>query len=80
MVVFIGKILIGIGLAIIVITDFWLLLIAYKKHILWLLACLFIPVASIALVISNWENAKKPFLIQLAASVLICIGFVLMPN
>jgi hypothetical protein len=44
------------------------------------LACLFIPFAALVFVVAHWEDAKRPFLTQLAACVLIILGMVLAPG
>ena len=43
----IANILIGIGFTSYAFTCLWLLIIASEKHILWVPACIFIPLASL---------------------------------
>ncbi|PWT99924.1 MAG: hypothetical protein C5B53_04745 [Candidatus Melainabacteria bacterium] len=40
----------------------WLLVIAFRTHVGWGLAFLFIPFAAIAFVVTHWSTARKPFL------------------
>jgi thiol:disulfide interchange protein len=40
----------------------WLLGVTFSESILWGLASLFIPAASIVFVITHWEQSKRPFL------------------
>jgi hypothetical protein len=47
----------------------WLAIVAFKTHILWGLAVLFLPFAPIVFAIMNWQESKKPFLINLGSSV-----------
>jgi hypothetical protein len=60
------------GLACLVATAsfIWLAIVAFKQHILWGLAVLFVPFAPIVFAIMYWHDSKKPFLINLASSVL----------
>lgn len=52
----------------------WLLVVAFKKSIWWGLGSLFVPFVSLIFVILNWQDSKKPFLIQVAGVVLCLIG------
>ncbi|NEV65249.1 cytochrome d ubiquinol oxidase subunit II [Thiorhodococcus minor] len=58
------------GLAALV-SFLWLLVAAFKTHILWGLACLFLPFATLVFAILNWDRAAKPFLTHLASSALV---------
>jgi hypothetical protein len=40
----------------------WLLVIAFRTHVGWGLAFMFIPFAGIAFVVMHWSKARKPFL------------------
>jgi len=51
----------------------WLIIEGFKKHVLWGLGIFFIPLVSIIFAIMHWQAAKKPFLINLFASVLIVV-------
>jgi hypothetical protein len=59
------------GLACLVATAsfIWLAIIAFKKHILWGIAVLFLPFAPIVFAIMNWQESKKPFLINVGSTV-----------
>jgi len=52
----------------------WLLVVAFKKSIWWGLGSLLIPFVSLIFVILNWQDSKKPFLIQVAGVVLCLVG------
>ncbi|NEX20073.1 cytochrome d ubiquinol oxidase subunit II [Thiorhodococcus mannitoliphagus] len=49
----------------------WLVVVAFKTHVLWGLACLFLPFATLIFAILNWDRAAKPFLTHVASSALI---------
>jgi hypothetical protein len=63
-----------------VVAGIWLLVVAFQTGVGWGLACLFIPLAALVFVIAHWEDAKRPFLAQLAACVPIILGAVLAPG
>jgi len=47
----------------------WLLVVAFKTHVGWGLAVLFLPLAPIVFAIKHWQASKKPFLLNLGSSV-----------
>lgn len=47
----------------------WLLVVAFKTHVGWGLALLFLPLAPIVFAVKHWHAAKKPFLLNLGGSV-----------
>lgn len=51
----------------------WILLVAFQESILWGLGC-FIPIIALIFVVTHWEEAGKPFLIQIVSSVLLYAG------
>jgi hypothetical protein len=53
----------------------WLAIVAFKKHILWGLAVLFLPLAPIVFAIMNWHESKKPFLINVGSSLAAIVLF-----
>ena len=63
-----------VGLALLLISGIWLLILSFQTSILWGLACLFIPFVSLIFVVMHWDDAKKPFLISLAGTVLVVIA------
>jgi hypothetical protein len=66
--------LLYLGGLITLIGAIWLLVVAFKKSIWWGLGSLLIPFVSLIFVILNWQDSKKPFLIQVAGVVLCLIG------
>jgi hypothetical protein len=59
-------------------TFIWLVVVAFKNHVGWGLAVLFIPFAAIVFAIMNWDEAKKPFLGYLASTVGFFVVFIAM--
>ena len=57
--------LLGIGTLALLVSGIWLLVVSFQKHILWGLACIFVPFASLVFLCMNWDRAAKPFLIYL---------------
>ncbi len=53
--------LFAIGLAILVFSSIWSLVVAFKSHVLWGLAVMFVPLANLVFLIKEWEEAKRPF-------------------
>jgi hypothetical protein len=51
----------------------WLAVVAFRKHILWGIAVLFLPFAPIVFAIMNWHESKKPFLINVGSTVLAIV-------
>lgn len=59
----------------------WLLIVAFRKSVLWGLGCLFLPIVPIVFIAKYWEESKKAFLLWLAGfipAILFCI-FMLIP-
>lgn len=52
----------------------WLLVLAFREHLGWGLACCFIPFGALAFAIKYWEEAKRPFLYSLVSVVLAVVG------
>jgi len=53
----------------------WLAIVAFKQHILWGLAVLFLPLAPIVFAVMNWHESKKPFLINVGSSLAAVVLF-----
>ena len=72
------------GIAILIITgliafaaNIWLLIVAFQRSVLWGLAVFFIPFAALVFAVMYWQDAKKPFLIMLVASIAMGISLVM---
>ena len=70
-------ILMGLGSLIAFIGAIWLLVLAFKKSIVWGLASLFIGPVLLVFAIMNWGDCKKPFLIWLGGFALIMVAVVM---
>ncbi len=70
-------VLLGV-LAAIVSTVFsiWLVVIAFRKHVLWGLASLFLPFAAIVFAIKYWQESRKPFLYGVGSGIAATFLFV----
>jgi len=58
-------------LVIVIISSLWLTIVGFKKHILWGIGMIFVPVVAFVFTAMNWSEAKKPFLTYLISSVLL---------
>ncbi len=70
--------LMGIGAVlglVALVTSIWLLVVAFRQSVLWGLASLFIPFASVVFAIKYWGAAKKPFLASFVSGTLAGIVF-----
>ena len=72
--------LIVLGLLLFVFGGLWFLVAAFRESIWWGLACLFIPIVQLFFLIVHWPEAKKPFLLQLAAFAVFIVGFIIAPQ
>jgi hypothetical protein len=62
------------GLAVYLVGAIWVLILALRQSIWWLLICLFIPVAAFLFIIFYWPSTKFPLLFKLGGSALIIGG------
>lgn len=72
----VGIVLIGLGGIAAVVGGLWVIVMAFQESVLWGLVCLLIGPAMIVFAIMHWEEAKTPFLISVAGSVVLVLGFV----
>jgi hypothetical protein len=72
--------LIAIGALIAVIYGIQLLIAAFRTSFLWGLGSLVVPLVSILFVVTHWDQAKKPFLLQLLCIPFLGLGFLLAPS
>jgi hypothetical protein len=70
--------LISVGTLISLVGGIWLVVLAFKEHVLWGLGSLFVPFVGLVFAIMFWSIAKKPFLIALGGSVLSVVGAVVL--
>ena len=72
-----GMILTAIGGIMAVVGGVWIIVLAFRKSIVWGLLCLFISPVAILFAIQNWAIAKRPFLIEIAGVVIMIVGIAL---
>jgi hypothetical protein len=73
-------VLIGIGLIVCFVSGIWSLVVAFQRHVLWGLAYLLVPFASLVFLFVAWAEAKKPFLIGLVGLLIATIGVFFVPK
>jgi len=56
----------------------WFLVVAFQESPLWGLGCLLVAPVSLIFLILHWDEAGKPFLVQLAGIVPMFIGIAMM--
>jgi Na+-translocating ferredoxin:NAD+ oxidoreductase RnfD subunit len=76
---------IGIGLVILgfvmaAVSNLWILIIAFRRHIGWGIACLLLPIAQFVFVIMNLQRTLIPFVIGLVSAGFMVGGFFLSPT
>ncbi|MCC6979986.1 MAG: hypothetical protein IT343_16830 [Candidatus Melainabacteria bacterium] len=76
----VGIILMILGLLANVACGIWMIVIAFQKHIGWGLAVIFLPFGLWIYAISDWKRANKPFLIHIAAVIMIVGGVAMSPT
>lgn len=69
-----GLLLMGVGGILALVTGIWLLILAFREHVLWGLAYLFVPFAALVFVIMHFDEAGKPFLGNVGACALFMVG------
>lgn len=75
----------GIGLVIIgclfsAVANIWILVLAFKRHIGWGLACFFIPLASVVFIFMNLPRTAIPFVISIVSMVMMVGGYFMSPS
>lgn len=74
----IGTLFVGAGGILCFVGGLWLLIEAFRSHILWGLGCLFLfPFVQVIFALTHWRRAGVPFLIGLGGSALIAVGVIL---
>jgi hypothetical protein len=69
-----GTILLIIGGIGMLVGGIGMLMAGFRESVLWGLGMLIIPVVSLIFVITHWEDAKKPFIIQIVGWLLFAAG------
>jgi hypothetical protein len=69
-----------LGCILLLVGGIWIVVLAFKKSVLWGIGSLIVPFVSLIFVIMNWQDSKKPFLIQIAGVVLVVVAALNMPT
>jgi hypothetical protein len=72
-----GSIIAFIGFVIMLIFGIQILIIAFKKSILWGLGSLFIPFVGLVFVFMHWADCKTPFMRWLIGFAVSVVGGIL---
>ncbi|MBS0263841.1 MAG: hypothetical protein JSS02_18025 [Planctomycetes bacterium] len=70
----IGFILTGLGSLAWFIGYIWLVVLAFQKSALWGIGSFCVPIVGWVYAFQNWEQGKKPFLIEIVGVVLSLVG------
>jgi len=68
------------AIPVLLIGSLWFLSAAFRVSALWGVACLLVPFASLAFLVTHWNEAKKPFLLWVAGAVLLFGPIALAPS
>jgi hypothetical protein len=69
-----------VGVFFTVVAGLWFVVLAFKRHIGWGLAVLFVPFANLVFLIRAWSRARRPFLLSIAGMILCGVGLFLSPE
>jgi hypothetical protein len=70
-----GTLLVTPGFIVGLVAGIWFIIVTFRQSVLWGLACLFLPFASLIFIIVHWKKAKTPFLLWLLVSIpLVFLG------
>ena len=69
-----ATVLVILGGIVAVVGGLWLIIEIFKESVGWGLACLLIPIATLAFVAMHWEVAKRPFLVYASGWGLILLS------
>ena len=61
-------------------TSIWFYVVAFRQHILWGLACFFVPFAAIVFLIKYWHLAWKSFAACLVSMLICFVSFAANPD
>ena len=64
----------GLGGLLSFVGGLWLLILAFRQSVLWGLAVMIIPFASLFFIVKFWAEARHPFFVSLVSIVLMVVG------
>ncbi|NOK63091.1 MAG: hypothetical protein GFH27_549279n478 [Chloroflexi bacterium AL-W] len=72
----VGAIFLLIGALISIVGTIWLLILAFKRHILWGLGSFFIPFVIVIFAIKFWAEAQVPFVVYIVGGIVMGLASV----
>jgi hypothetical protein len=69
-----SNLLLIIGLLIFIVGGIAFLVVAFRTSVIWGLGCIFIAPVQILYLFLHWNDAKKPFLIQVIGGVIMLVS------
>jgi len=66
-----------LAFGLLIVGGLWFLIVAFRTSIGWGLGCLFIPFVSLVYLIQYWEEARRPFALQVVGILVLVIAVVL---
>lgn len=70
----------GIGFLIAFVGGIWLLIEGFKESVLWGVGMLLFGFVGLIFAVTHWEQAKKPFLLNVGGAALMFLGVLLAPG
>lgn len=64
--------------AVLVFSAAWLVIQAFREHVLWGMAVLFIPFAYAVFAVLDWEHSRKPFMIGVVSLAALIVELLLL--
>lgn len=71
-----STVILVIGWIVAILGGLALLVAAFKESVFWGLLCIFVSPTMIVFVVLHWDDAKGPFLVQLAGMGLIILSVI----
>ena len=66
--------LVIIGVVMVLFGGFWLIVVTFRESFLWGISSLLLPIVGWVFVVLHWDDAKEPFLWQVAGIALVVIA------
>jgi hypothetical protein len=73
----IGSLLLVAGCVVMVAGGLWFILAAFKKDVVWGLACALTGIANLAFLVLHWDTAKRPFFFEIGGLAVAVVGALL---
>jgi hypothetical protein len=72
-----GAMLMMAGYLVLVVGGLWMVIVAFQESVLWGIGCMVLPFLGLVFLFMYWQQAKRPFFLQLAGMALVLVGIVL---